>query len=211
MHYYRPRGAQHDEDAVAGERRICLHFGNAARIGRTRRRERRGQRRGVHLLPARRSRHSKSGRERQREARQPVRGAPSARLLALLQRRKRRARHRCKTLYDRAASPTFHIFAQALLALKPSKLESALLVYCTCIQGKIEMELELLTAEEAAAKPAGRSRDEPNQNPTLLEPKCARPAPPVASGHLSSTLFSVHYYIYCTYEYDIYPNHCTRV
>lgn len=78
---------------------------------------------------------------------------------------------------------------------KRCSLESALLVYCT-VQGKIEMELELLTAEEAAAKPAGRSRDEPNQNPMLLEPKCARPAPPVASGHLSSTRFSVLYILY---------------
>ena len=34
------------------------------------------------------------------------------------------------------------------------------------------MELELLAAEEAAAKPAGRAREEPNQNPKLPEPKC---------------------------------------
>lgn len=38
------------------------------------------------------------------------------------------------------------------------------------------MELELLTAEEATCKPAGRAREEPNRNPTLPEPKCASPA-----------------------------------
>ncbi len=33
------------------------------------------------------------------------------------------------------------------------------------------MELEILTEEEALAKPAGRGREEPNQNPTLEPPK----------------------------------------
>jgi len=40
-----------------------------------------------------------------------------------------------------------------------------------CFQGKVEMELEILTEEAATAKPAGVARDEPNQNPTLEPPK----------------------------------------
>jgi len=36
------------------------------------------------------------------------------------------------------------------------------------------MALELLTKDEAATKPAGRGREEPNQNPTLEEPKYDR-------------------------------------
>lgn len=39
------------------------------------------------------------------------------------------------------------------------------------LQGKVEMALELLTHDEAEGKPAGKGRDEPNQNPTLDEPK----------------------------------------
>ncbi|PAA77701.1 hypothetical protein BOX15_Mlig001839g4 [Macrostomum lignano] len=39
------------------------------------------------------------------------------------------------------------------------------------IAGKIEMELELLTAEEAALRPAGLGQDEPNENPHLDPPK----------------------------------------
>jgi len=33
------------------------------------------------------------------------------------------------------------------------------------------MEIELITAEEAEVRPAGKARDEPNMNPTLEEPK----------------------------------------
>ena len=40
-----------------------------------------------------------------------------------------------------------------------------------CFQGKVEMTLELLNANEAAAKPVGLGRDEPNQHPHLDEPK----------------------------------------
>jgi len=40
--------------------------------------------------------------------------------------------------------------------------------------GKVEMTLELLTSNEAAAKPCGTGRDEPNQHPHLDEPN--RPA-----------------------------------
>merc|ERR1719422_2587233 len=38
------------------------------------------------------------------------------------------------------------------------------------LTGKVEMELELITANEAEEKPAGRGRDEPNQYPKLEEP-----------------------------------------
>ncbi|KAK7086142.1 hypothetical protein SK128_016539 [Halocaridina rubra] len=44
----------------------------------------------------------------------------------------------------------------------------------TEIAGKIEMELEVLTEEEAKERPAGQGRDEPNLNPKLPEPN--RPA-----------------------------------
>ncbi|XP_043245484.1 myoferlin-like isoform X4 [Amphibalanus amphitrite] len=40
--------------------------------------------------------------------------------------------------------------------------------------GKLEMEIEVLTAEEAEQRPAGVAREEPNTNPTLPEPN--RPA-----------------------------------
>ncbi len=35
-------------------------------------------------------------------------------------------------------------------------------------QGKVELELEILTEEEARERPAGRSREEPYENPILL-------------------------------------------
>ena len=51
----------------------------------------------------------------------------------------------------------------------------ALTVLYLCLillpQGKVEMAIELLSKDEAEAKPAGKGRDEPNQNPTLEEPK----------------------------------------
>ena len=39
------------------------------------------------------------------------------------------------------------------------------------LKGKIELELEILTEEEAREKPAGRAREEPNDNPTLEAPQ----------------------------------------
>eukprot|EP00117_Sycon_ciliatum_P005571 scpid7068/ scgid9464/ Myoferlin; Fer-1-like protein 3 len=36
--------------------------------------------------------------------------------------------------------------------------------------GKVEMEVEILTKDDSEAKPAGESRDDPNQNPTLDPP-----------------------------------------
>ena len=38
-------------------------------------------------------------------------------------------------------------------------------------QGKIEMEMEIVTLEEAQLRPAGKARDDPNSNPFLEEPK----------------------------------------
>lgn len=38
-------------------------------------------------------------------------------------------------------------------------------------QGKVEMTIEILAGYEAAAKPAGQGRDDPNQHPVLEEPK----------------------------------------
>ena len=37
-------------------------------------------------------------------------------------------------------------------------------------KGKVELELEMLSEDEAALKPAGRGREEPNQNPRLEPP-----------------------------------------
>ena len=43
---------------------------------------------------------------------------------------------------------------------------------CECfIQGKVELEIELLTEEEAIKKPAGRGQDEANLHPHLDKPK----------------------------------------
>jgi hypothetical protein len=39
------------------------------------------------------------------------------------------------------------------------------------VQGKVELELEILTEEEARERPAGRGREEPNENPKLDEPQ----------------------------------------
>ena len=39
------------------------------------------------------------------------------------------------------------------------------------LTGKVEMTLELLSEEDALAKPAGKGREDPNQNPKLDEPK----------------------------------------
>lgn len=38
-------------------------------------------------------------------------------------------------------------------------------------QGKIEMEMELVSTEEAEERPAGEGREEPNLNPMLDPPK----------------------------------------
>lgn len=38
------------------------------------------------------------------------------------------------------------------------------------LQGKLELEFEVLTEEEAKLRPAGKGREEPNQNPKLDPP-----------------------------------------
>ena len=40
-----------------------------------------------------------------------------------------------------------------------------------CMQGKVEVEFEILTEAEAKLRPAAKARDKPNQNPVLPEPK----------------------------------------
>ena len=39
------------------------------------------------------------------------------------------------------------------------------------LKGKVELELEILTEEEARERPAGRGREEPNENPKLDPPQ----------------------------------------
>lgn len=39
------------------------------------------------------------------------------------------------------------------------------------LQGKVELEIEVLTEAEAIDRPAGRAREDPNTNPTLEPPK----------------------------------------
>lgn len=45
----------------------------------------------------------------------------------------------------------------------------------TCIfsvvQGKVELELEVVTLEEEQIRPAGKAREDPNDNPKLDPPK----------------------------------------
>jgi hypothetical protein len=43
--------------------------------------------------------------------------------------------------------------------------------YFVYFQGKVEMEIELITKDEADVRPAGKARDEPNMNPVLEPPK----------------------------------------
>ena len=39
------------------------------------------------------------------------------------------------------------------------------------VQGKVELELEVVTEAEELERPAGKAREEPNMNPFLPEPK----------------------------------------
>lgn len=41
-------------------------------------------------------------------------------------------------------------------------------------QGKIEMEMEVVSEEDAKLRPAGQGRDEPNMNPKLPDPEWVR-------------------------------------
>lgn len=67
------------------------------------------------------------------------------------------------------------------------------------LTGKVEMAIELLTCEEAEGKPAGKGRDEPNQNPTLEEPN--RPA--TSFRWFTSPLKTLRYIIWRNYKWII--------
>lgn len=67
------------------------------------------------------------------------------------------------------------------------------------LTGKVEMALELLTHDEAEGKPAGKGRDEPNQNPTLDEPN--RPA--TSFRWFTSPLKTLRYIIWRNYKWII--------
>ena len=40
-----------------------------------------------------------------------------------------------------------------------------------CLQGKVELSLEIVAEKEADERPAGKGRDEPNMHPKLDLPK----------------------------------------
>nr|XP_026691585.1 myoferlin isoform X3 [Ciona intestinalis] len=65
--------------------------------------------------------------------------------------------------------------------------------------GKLEMSVEILSAEEEEAKPAGQGRDEPNMNPKLEKPN--RPATSFA--WFSSPFKSLRYIIWRKYKWVI--------
>lgn len=67
------------------------------------------------------------------------------------------------------------------------------------LAGKLEMTLELLTKQEAEEKPAGKGRDEPNQNPKLDPPN--RPATSFA--WFSSPFKSLRYILWRRYKWTI--------
>ncbi|XP_068709292.1 myoferlin-like isoform X2 [Montipora foliosa] len=67
------------------------------------------------------------------------------------------------------------------------------------LTGKVEMAIELLSKDEAEAKPAGKGRDEPNQNPTLDEPN--RPA--TSFRWFTSPLKTMRYIIWRNYKWII--------
>ena len=64
------------------------------------------------------------------------------------------------------------------------------------ITGKIEMEIEILTAEEAQDRPAGEGRDEPNANPFLVKPI----RPETSFAWFSSPFKSFRYIIWRHYK-----------
>jgi len=45
------------------------------------------------------------------------------------------------------------------------------LEYICGLQGKVEMEMEIIPEKEAEERPAGEGRDEPNMHPKLDPPK----------------------------------------
>ncbi|CAH1784691.1 unnamed protein product [Owenia fusiformis] len=67
------------------------------------------------------------------------------------------------------------------------------------LTGKVEMEMELLTEEDAEARPAGQGRDEPNMNPKLEEPK----RPETSFLWFSSPLKTLKYILWRNYKWLI--------
>lgn len=51
------------------------------------------------------------------------------------------------------------------------KLKNQSGVIIVVSQGKMELTIEVLTESEANDRPAGDGREDPNKNPTLIEPK----------------------------------------
>jgi len=65
--------------------------------------------------------------------------------------------------------------------------------------GKIEIEIEILSKEEAEEKPAGKGQDDPNQHPTLSKPN--RPA--TSFLWITSPWKSMKYIIWANYKWKI--------
>ena len=68
------------------------------------------------------------------------------------------------------------------------------------MQGKVEMELELLTMEEAEQRPVGVGRDEPNQHPFLDEPKYVVPKKKCTINGFPFVLKIVSFHMNCVYS-----------
>ena len=58
-------------------------------------------------------------------------------------------------------------------------------------QGKVEMEIELVSKDEAEQKPAGCGRDDPNEHPTLDPPKSVIISDFALTGSVSSAFENV--------------------
>ena len=66
-------------------------------------------------------------------------------------------------------------------------------------QGKLEVEIELLTEEEACQRPAGKGREDPNMHPPLEEPH----RPPTSFLWFTSPIKSFRYIIWKNYKFHI--------
>ena len=74
-----------------------------------------------------------------------------------------------------------------------------LYITTSTLQGKVEVQIEILTEEEAKMKPAGKGRDEPNQHPKLDKPS----RPETSFFWLTSPLKSFKYIIWKYYKCHI--------
>ena len=54
---------------------------------------------------------------------------------------------------------------------KNHKSEFISLLFDHTMQGKMELEFEIVSEEEAQLRPAGKGREDPNMNPVLDPPK----------------------------------------